>query len=85
MPLAFGGVFATLNAQLVKLQCPEVDFVCRGEGEQLLLDLIEFDAEAYQAAYGGPDGVPGGIDPTPFATGPMLPPEPTERGFKGHR
>src|SRR5881394_3039866 len=39
--LAFGGVFATLNAQLVKLQCPEVDFVCRGDGEQLLLDLIE--------------------------------------------
>ena len=39
--LAFGGVFATLNAQLVKLQCPEVDFVCRGDGEQLVLDLLE--------------------------------------------
>ncbi|WP_447977789.1 B12-binding domain-containing radical SAM protein [Candidatus Nitrospira bockiana] len=39
--MAFGGVFATLNAQLVKLQCPEVDFVCRGDGEQLLLDLLE--------------------------------------------
>lgn len=39
--LAFGGVFATLNAPLVKLQCREVDFVCRGDGEQLLLDLIE--------------------------------------------
>ncbi|HEY7531807.1 MAG TPA: radical SAM protein [Nitrospiraceae bacterium] len=38
--LAFGGVFATLNAGLVKLQCPEVDFVCRGDGEQLLLDLV---------------------------------------------
>ncbi|MBK9305672.1 MAG: B12-binding domain-containing radical SAM protein [Nitrospira sp.] len=38
--LAFGGVFATLNASLVKLQCPEVDFVCRGDGEQLLLDLL---------------------------------------------
>jgi radical SAM superfamily enzyme YgiQ (UPF0313 family) len=31
--LAFGGVFASLNAGLVKLQCPEVDFVCRGDGE----------------------------------------------------
>ena len=41
-----------------------------------------FDAEAYEEAYGGPNGVPGGIDPTPFATGPMHPPEPTERGFK---
>jgi spore coat protein A, manganese oxidase len=41
-----------------------------------------FDAEAYEAAYGGPNGVPGGIDPTPFATGPMEPPDPTERGFK---
>lgn len=39
--LAFGGVFATLNASLVKRQCPEVDFVCRGDGEQLILDLIE--------------------------------------------
>lgn len=38
--LAFGGVFATLNAALVKRQCPEVDFVCRGDGEQLLLDLL---------------------------------------------
>lgn len=39
--LAFGGVFATLNAERVKLQCPEVDFVCRGDGEQLILDLLE--------------------------------------------
>jgi spore coat protein A len=42
-----------------------------------------FDADAYQAAHVGPDGgVPGGIDPTPFATGPMEPAEATERGFK---
>jgi spore coat protein A len=43
-----------------------------------------FDAEAYDEAHepssGG--GVPGGIDPTPFATGPMEPPDPSERGFK---
>src|SRR5881296_1424059 len=39
--LAFGGVFVSLNASLVKLQCPEVDFVCRGDGEQLILDLLE--------------------------------------------
>ena len=39
--LAFGGVFATLNAPLVKAQCREVDFVCRGDGEQLILDLLE--------------------------------------------
>src|SRR5258708_30606115 len=38
--LAFGGVFASLNAPLVKSQCPEVDFVCRGDGEQLILDLL---------------------------------------------
>jgi spore coat protein A len=41
-----------------------------------------FNAAAYQAANGGPDGVPGGIDPTPFVTGPEQPAEPTERGFK---
>ena len=39
--LAFGGVFATLNAERVKAQCPEVDFVCRGDGEQLLIDLLK--------------------------------------------
>lgn len=38
--LAFGGVFASLNGPLVKRQCPEVDFVCRGDGEQLILDLL---------------------------------------------
>ncbi len=41
VPLAFGGVFATLNAELVKTQCPEVNFVCRGDGEQLILDLVD--------------------------------------------
>jgi len=40
VPLAFGGVFATLNATLVKQQCPEVNFICRGDGEQLILDLV---------------------------------------------
>jgi spore coat protein A len=41
-----------------------------------------FDVEAYEEAHEGPNGVPGGIDPTPFATGPMLPAAPEERGFK---
>ncbi len=38
--LAFGGVFATLNAERIKRQVAEVDFVCRGDGEQLILDLV---------------------------------------------
>ena len=41
-----------------------------------------YDAAAYQKKYGGPEGVPGGISPDPFATGPMEPPTPGERGFK---
>jgi spore coat protein A, manganese oxidase len=43
-----------------------------------------FDAAAYEEAFEPPGGggVPGGIDPTPFATGPMEPPDPSERGFK---
>src|SRR5437879_465022 len=50
--LAFGGVFASLNAPLVKLQCPEVDFICRGDGEQLILDLLErTDDRAYVAGF----------------------------------
>ena len=44
---------------------------------------VPFDVDAYIAAVGeGPLGVPGGVDPTPFATGPMLRSDPTERGFK---
>jgi radical SAM superfamily enzyme YgiQ (UPF0313 family) len=38
--LAFGGVFASLNAERIKRQVPEVNFVCRGDGEQLILDLL---------------------------------------------
>jgi spore coat protein A, manganese oxidase len=41
-----------------------------------------FNVKAYLAAYTTATGVPGGIDPTPFATGPMVPPDPEERGFK---
>jgi spore coat protein A, manganese oxidase len=41
-----------------------------------------FDVARYLADNAGPDGAPGGIDPSPYATGPMLPPEPDERGFK---
>src|SRR6266496_1470880 len=41
-----------------------------------------FDVEAYEEANEGPHGVPGGIDPTPYATGPMVPAAPEERGFK---
>ena len=47
-----------------------------------VIGRVPFDEEGYEKAYGGPDGVPGGIDPAPFATGPMLPPTPDERGFK---
>jgi spore coat protein A len=42
-----------------------------------------FNVAAYVAAVGvTPNGVPGGHDPTPFATGPMEPSAPEERGFK---
>ena len=49
--LAFGGVFVTLNAIRVKQQCEEVNFVCRGDGEQVILDLLDRLED--------PDGVPG--------------------------
>jgi spore coat protein A, manganese oxidase len=41
-----------------------------------------FDAARYQDAHGDDDGVPGGIDPAPFVTGPMIAAGPDERGFK---
>jgi FtsP/CotA-like multicopper oxidase with cupredoxin domain len=36
----------------------------------------------FVAADSDANGVPGGIDPSKFATGPIEPPDPTERGFK---
>jgi spore coat protein A, manganese oxidase len=41
-----------------------------------------FNVDAYASEFGGEQGVPGGHDPTPFATGPMQPAKPEERGFK---
>ncbi len=38
--IALGGVFASLNASHVLQQCPEIDFIGRGDGEQLILDLL---------------------------------------------
>ena len=40
-----------------------------------------FNVEAYEEENEGAHGVPGG-DPTPYATGPMEPPAPDERGFQ---
>jgi spore coat protein A len=41
-----------------------------------------FNVDAYRADLGDTNGVRGGIDPTQYATGPMEPPAPEERGFK---
>jgi spore coat protein A, manganese oxidase len=45
---------------------------------------VPFDADRYAEDHEleGAQGVPGGIDPTSYATGPMMPPDRTERGFK---
>ena len=53
-----------------------------------VIGRVPFDVAGYVAAHGTPTGVPGGINPFPkppgvsFATGPMLPPTPDERGWK---
>jgi spore coat protein A, manganese oxidase len=48
-----------------------------------VIGRVPFNVAAYIAAAGsGSLGVPGGIDPSPYATGPMVPADPTERGFK---
>jgi spore coat protein A len=41
-----------------------------------------FNATAYMAAAPSGPGGSGGIDPTPYYTGPAVPADPTERGFK---
>ena len=40
-PIIIGGVFATLNAKEILSDCPYVDCVGRGEGEELLPDFLE--------------------------------------------
>jgi spore coat protein A len=48
-----------------------------------IVGRVPFDADAYIAAAGQrEDGVPGGTNPWPYATGPMIPADPTERGYK---
>jgi spore coat protein A, manganese oxidase len=44
---------------------------------------VPFDVDRYIAAAGQrEDGVPGGTNPWPYATGPLVQAEPTERGYK---
>jgi radical SAM superfamily enzyme YgiQ (UPF0313 family) len=76
--IAFGGVFVTLNATQVKKQCPEVDYICRGDGEQLILELLDrFDDPESVAGltWAEPDGtvrhnpnrtIPRDLDQWPF-------------------
>jgi spore coat protein A len=52
-----------------------------------VMDRTPFNVDAYLAAAtaagkNGPNGVAGGFDPTPYVTGPAVPADPTERGFK---
>jgi anaerobic magnesium-protoporphyrin IX monomethyl ester cyclase len=40
-PIILGGVFATMNAKNILADCPYVDFVAVGEGEELLPDFLD--------------------------------------------
>jgi radical SAM superfamily enzyme YgiQ (UPF0313 family) len=40
-PIILGGVFATINAKEILANCPYVDCVGKGEGEELLPDFLE--------------------------------------------
>ena len=39
-PVIVGGVFATINAKEILADSPDIDFVARGEGEELLPDFL---------------------------------------------
>ena len=57
--VAAGGVFATMNAVNIIQDCPALDFVCRGEGEDLILDLIaklDTPAQVLGIAWRSPKG-----------------------------
>jgi anaerobic magnesium-protoporphyrin IX monomethyl ester cyclase len=40
-PIIAGGVFATMNALHILKECPYIDFIGRGEGEELIPDFLE--------------------------------------------
>lgn len=40
-PIIVGGVFATMNAENIAKECPDIDCVGIGEGEELLIDYLE--------------------------------------------
>ena len=40
IPIIVGGAFATLNADRILMDCPDIDCVGRGEGEELLPDYL---------------------------------------------
>jgi radical SAM superfamily enzyme YgiQ (UPF0313 family) len=40
-PIILGGVFATINARNILQDCPDADYVCKGEGEELLPDFLD--------------------------------------------
>ncbi len=40
-PVIVGGVFATINAREILADCPDIDYVARGEGEELLPEFLD--------------------------------------------
>lgn len=40
-PIIVGGVFATINSREILADCPDIDYVARGEGEDLLPEFLE--------------------------------------------
>jgi len=40
-PIIMGGVFATMNATKILADCPDADFIGKGEGEELFPDFLE--------------------------------------------
>ena len=40
-PVIVGGVFATINAREILADCPDIDYVAKGEGEELLPEFLE--------------------------------------------
>jgi anaerobic magnesium-protoporphyrin IX monomethyl ester cyclase len=41
LPIVFGGLYATFNAERVLGKYPSVDIVARGEGEETIVDLVD--------------------------------------------
>lgn len=68
LPIVYGGVYPTYHWEDILRDCPQIDYIVRGEGERTATELIRTWSEG--GALGMVDGIALRIDGVPTATAP---------------